>query len=301
MDFVPGIVAHVYGVAPRRVLREHGGSINECFIVDLESTGESSKVPERVFIKVNDDEAMFRAEAVGLEALRATQATRVPEVYRVGSAGNAAFLLMEYIPMTTSRESYDTLGVALARLHIHKAPSEKFGFSTDNFIGLTPQKNAWNSDWVAFYRQRLQSQVDMIRERGECSSEGFLQRVQTVIERLDVFFDEDETIGPSLLHGDLWQGNWGFTTQSGEAVLFDPAAYYGHHEADLAMMTLFGDVPEEFYDAYFAIVPKAKRYADRVPLYQLYHALNHFNLFGSAYQGMCDGLMKPLLRQISES
>ncbi|KAJ0400855.1 hypothetical protein P43SY_000125 [Pythium insidiosum] len=291
---VRGVIATLYGQAPRSVRREHGGSISECFVVELDG-GESARRPARVFVKLHDDEQVLRAEAAGLEAMQATRTVRVPAVLHVGAVGNTAYLVLEFLALR-GQGSWSALGAALAALHTATGP-DRFGFETDNFLGRTPQNNAWEPSWIEFFRARLAYQLDRLVESGVCSAQAdraFLARVEAVSKRLDCFFDPHEKITPSLLHGDLWQGNWGFLALDGTPVVFDPAAYYGHHEAELAMMTLFGDPPQSFFDAYFAVIPKALRFEERVPLYQLYHGLNHMNLFGRSYQRMCDDLLSQL-------
>ncbi|GLE07711.1 hypothetical protein PINS_up018342 [Pythium insidiosum] len=301
---VRAIITALYGKAPRSVRREYGGSINDCFVVQLPDDDACNEV----FVKLNDDEQVLRAEAAGLQALHATKTVRVPAVLHVGALGNSAYLVLEFLPMR-GHGSWSALGSALAALHTARPPAPtpgadaslddaSFGFDSDNFIGLTPQRNAWQHSWIAFYRCRLQSQLERLVERGVCgeSDAPFVRRVQCVVDRLEQFFDPHEKIVPSLLHGDLWQGNWGFLQLDGTPVVFDPAAFVGHHEAELAMMTLFGDPPQRFFDAYFAVVPKAPRFEQRVPLYQLYHALNHMNLFGRGYKHLCEDLLHRLIQ-----
>lgn len=295
MDAVKEIVEHKYAVAPTRVRRAYGGSINECFRVDLPDG-------RALFVKVSDELEVFESEAEGLRSLAATHTIRVPHVECVGSLGNAAYLIMEFIPMTNESD-YTALGAALAGLHAHKGETQ-FGFHIDNYLGITPQKNtARTESWIEFFREhRLKAQMNLLTERDICSDKSYLDKLQTVIDHVGDFFDQDESdaLKPSLLHGDLWSGNWGFTagSEQRQPVIFDPACYWGHNEAELAMMTLFGKLPAEFYAAYFSVMPKATRFEDRVPLYQLYHALNHYNLFGSGYRSLCDDLLDQLNKKL---
>ena len=207
---------------------------------------------------------MFAAEFEGLQALRSAGA-RVPEPYSHGEA----FIEMEMLRLG-GRPDWPALARMLAKLHRHTG--ERFGWTGDNWIGLSPQKNAWSDDWVGFYRDcRLLPQLERAGLTGEALP---------VLDRLKSFFENYKPV-PSLLHGDLWNGNVGFTTEG--PVMFDPAVYYGDREADLAMTELFGGFPREFYVAYEEVWPLDPGYAARTPLYNLYHLLNHLNLFGGGY------------------
>jgi fructosamine-3-kinase len=206
----------------------------------------------------------FAAEAEGLEALRPH--IRVPKVLDRGVKGGKAFILLEQLQLT--RGDYAALGRMLASLH--RQTNARFGWHRDNYIGLTPQQNSWCDDWAEFWRtRRMQPQLDLARRNGF---------------DLEATFDlGNHRPEPSLLHGDLWSGNAGFTAQG--PVVFDPAVYYGDREADLAMTELFGGFPREFYQAYDEAFPLDAGYAKRKHLYNLYHLLNHLNIFGGGYLG----------------
>jgi protein-ribulosamine 3-kinase len=207
----------------------------------------------------------FAAEADGLEALRAH--VRVPRVLDRGVKDGKAFILLEQLDLKRGGD-YAQLGRMLAVLHRQTGP--RFGWHRDNYIGLSPQQNGWCDDWTQFWRERR------IRPQAERAGvEVRLDRIQQLLE--------NHRVQPSLLHGDLWSGNAGFTKDG--PVIFDPAAYYGDREADLAMTELFGGFPSEFYDAYNEVLPLAPGYEKRKHLYNLYHLLNHLNLFGGGYLG----------------
>jgi protein-ribulosamine 3-kinase len=289
-----------------RVRREHGGcSDSACFRVDLPGSSPSSPSAQSLFVKVSDNPIVCDREAHGLRALAATVTIRVPHVHSVGRHGNMAYLILEFLTLRQHANDYAALGTALGRLHAAPASNAngdaRFGLDVDNFLGATPQQNMpRQQDWVSFFRtNRLEFQLNLLRrDRGVDPT--FVRRVQHVMDCAGQFFDPDEKIQASLLHGDLWQGNWGFT-EEGEPVVFDPACYYGHSEAELAMMTLFGSLPASFYKAYETHVPRARRFADRVPLYQLYHALNHYTMFGAGYKSLCDELLTQLESTISKA
>ena len=221
---------------------------------------------------------MFEAEAEGLAELRKADAVRVPEVYDVGTNADGAYIEMERLALErgTDRDAA-ALGEQLAALHRHTA--EQHGWHRDNTIGLTPQHNPQTDDWIEFFREhRLRFQLELAERNGYS---GELQELgQHLAEGLGEFF-EGYNPEPSLLHGDLWAGNWGVA--DGVPVIFDPAVYYGDRETDIAMTQLFGGFGAEFYREYERAWPLAARSAERLELYRLYHVLNHLNLFGSGY------------------
>lgn len=221
---------------------------------------------------------MFEAEADGLRELEAANAIRVPEVYDCGVAGDESFLEIERFELERpSRAAERKFGQQLADLHRHTA--DRFGWFRDNTIGPTPQVNQPGDDWVEFFRvHRLGYQLLLADANGygdEVSSLG-----RKLSEGLQNLFDGYEPEA-SLLHGDLWGGNWG--SVGGEPVIFDPAVYYGDRESDIAMTMLFGGFGRAFYEAYEAAWPMADGHQQRIKLYQLYHVLNHLNLFGRGY------------------
>lgn len=244
-----------------------------------------------VFLKTGDAAAFEQldAEADGLRELQNAAAVRVPRVLGAGHHGGHAFLALEWLELEPGgTDAARTLGRQLAAQHRHT--QEAFGWHRDNTIGSTPQCNTPDRDWVRFFReQRLRFQLDLAARNGYT---GELQDRGTVLAgRLERLFD-GYTPQPSLLHGDLWGGNWGVA--DGEPVIFDPAVHYGDRECDLAMTHLFGGFGREFYTAYEDAWPLDAGYRRRVPLYQLYHVLNHLNLFGRSYLARSLSLLREL-------
>ena len=233
---------------------------------------------------------MFSAEAEGLAELSAPGVVRIPQVVACGTHGDTAYLATEWLQLDRpTRDSEVRLGEQLAALH--DTARDQFGWHRDNTIGLTPQHNAWSDNWVDFFREhRLGFQLRLAAENGYTGS--LQAQGVRLLKRLPVFF-EGYQARPALLHGDLWGGNW--ASCEGVPVIFDPAVYYGDPETDLAMTRLFGGFGPPFYEAYAAHTPPASGSHDRSDLYQLYHVLNHLNLFGSAYLGRAQELIDNLL------
>ncbi len=261
-----------------------GGSINEAY--RLEGTDGS-----RYFLKLNDVQhlPMFIAEAAGLNAIGSLNTIRVPRPIAHGSSGKKSYLVLEHLELS-SRGDAKLLGEQLAALH--RYTSSRFGFSGDNFIGTTPQPNIWTNDWVIFWReQRLGFQLHLAAENGYG---GHLQSLgERLLDALPAFF-AGYIPQSSLLHGDLWSGNHAFLAD-GKPTIFDPAVYYGDRECDLAMTELFGGYCADFYAAYSAAYPLDAGYAMRRDLYNLYHILNHANLFGGSYARQAEQMMHKLL------
>lgn len=268
-------------LAPRPV---GGGDISAAWHLD---TGDID-----IFLKTGPTSSadMFAAEAEGLAELASANAVRVPAVLAVGQASNDAFLALEWLSFERpSRNIEIDLGRRLAMLH--RKVEDRFGWHRNNTIGLTPQKNEWSTDWVEFFRERrLGYQLQLARENGFTGE--LQQQGNRLLERLPAIFADYEPL-PSLLHGDLWGGNW--ASAGGEPVIFDPAVYYGDRETDLAMTRLFGGFGRGFYEAYEAAWPLQAGSPVRQQLYQLYHVLNHLNLFGGGYRGRALALIEALL------
>jgi protein-ribulosamine 3-kinase len=275
------------GVAEQPAIRAvAGGDISAAWRLETE------EFP--LFLKTGPASAgdMFAAEAEGLTELAAPGAVRVPEVIGCGVEHDTAFLALEWLEFDRpTRAAERQLGEQLARLH--ETTRKRFGWHRDNTIGLTPQANQWMDDWVAFFRdRRLGYQLKLAAERGFT---GDLQaQGARLMKRLPVYFEAHDP-APSLLHGDLWGGNWACC--DGQPVIFDPAVYYGDRESDIAMTRLFGGFGTDFYEAYEQHAPLAPGHRDRCDLYQLYHVLNHINLFGSAYVGRAQELLRRLLKE----
>jgi fructosamine-3-kinase len=265
--------------------RVHGGSINECH------RWETDGGP--VFVKLASEHgyAMFEAEAAGLAELERAAAVRVPKVLALGQGGGQAFLALEWIEFGAGgNRSDEHLGEQLAALHRYRAA--RHGFHVDDYIGSTPQPNAWEDDWVEFLRlRRLGHQLELAARHGYGGR--LYDRGRRLLEVLDVFFSTYRP-EPSLLHGDLWGGNWG-AGADGEPVIYDPAAYYGDRETDIAMTRLFGGFGPRFYSAYVASYPLDQASGTRSTLYNLYHVLNHMNLFGGGYRAQAEQMIDSLL------
>ena len=250
------------------------------------------------FVKTNDIAAapMFAAEARGLQALSAAGAVRTPTFVTRGNRASQAFLVLEFLALSAlDRQGGARLGAALAELH--RTAGESFGWPEDNFIGATLQRNATHASWPHFFGdRRLRPQLQLALKNG--MDRTLAAKGEAVIERCGGLFI-DHRPAASLLHGDLWSGN-AAQTGDGTPVIFDPACYYGDRETDIAMTELFGGFPASFHAAYRAAWPLDSGYETRKPLYNLYHILNHFNLFGGAYLGqaqrMIEGLLKALRR-----
>ena len=234
---------------------------------------------------------MFEAEAAGLDEIARSATIRVPRPVCFGSSAGSSWLALEHISFRPAgRHGMRALGRGLARLHRVTAP--QFGWDRDNTIGATPQVNAPGSGWIAFWREhRLGFQLDLAARNGHTGR--LQQRGGQLLEKLPEFFT-DYTPAPSLLHGDLWSGNAGFD-ESGDPVIYDPAVYYGDREADIAMTELFGGFSADFYSGYNAEFPLAAGYARRKDLYNLYHVLNHLNLFGGGYGTQAERMIDQLL------
>lgn len=257
----------------------YGGDINESYRLSL-SDGTS------VFMKCNRiaNLSFFEAEAAGLEALGKIGTIGVPKALGLGTdqKQNISFLLMEYLETAPKCSQYwEVFGRELAALHqadCHSFVQLSFGFQSDNYIGATLQINTPQKDWLTFFREcRLLPQMKM--------AEGYLnsqlrKKCRNLLDHLDSILLEPEF--PSLIHGDLWSGN-AVCGPDGKAWILDPAVYVGHFEAELAMTELFGGYPPSFYGAYREINPVDNGYRDRRDLYNLYHMLNHLNLFGGSY------------------
>ncbi len=232
----------------------------------------------------------FDAEENGLEELRKSDTVNVPEVVYKG----VDFLLLQWIEAgySKSSSSMEMLGRQFAELHRYRG--KKFGFYEDNLLGDSPQSNKPSKEgslnWAEFYAEnRLEFQTSLAVKKGYATPE-LTNLMDNLIKKLpDLILGTEEE--PSLLHGDLWSGNY-LIDGSGIPWLIDPAVYYGHREADMAMTTLFGGFSNSFYSAYKSSYPIAPGYAEREPLYQLYHLLNHLNLFGTGYYGQVISILR---------
>lgn len=245
----------------------------------------------RFFVKVTDhaNECMLSAEADALRAIAQTGAIRVPQVVASGQAKGTAFLALEWLDIVDGGRDA-SLGRSLARLHA--ATSTRFGWHRDNTIGATPQANGWCDDWATFFRdRRLRPQLKLADGNGYRGT--LLRDGARLLDRIPRLLAEHRPAA-SLLHGDLWAGNAG-RLGDGSPLLYDPATYYGDREADLAMTELFGGFGLSFYAAYAQAMPLPAGYETRRTIYNLYHVLNHLNLFGDAYLVRAETMAAELL------
>lgn len=247
------------------------------------------------FVKLNRDTQveMFQAEAVGLDAMAATQTIRVPRPFCWGSTGQSAYLVLEWLELGGNHlQGWQEMGRQLARLHRSSHSNHGFGWSQNNTIGSTPQLNDWEQDWLKFWtEQRIGYQLKLGQRKG-----GHFPNGKALIDAMPNLL-ADYTPKPCLVHGDLWSGNAAIT-RSGEPVIFDPAPYYGDREVDLAMTELFGTFPPAFYHGYNLEWELEANYSQRKELYNLYHILNHFNLFGGGYEASANRMIDRLLSSL---
>jgi fructosamine-3-kinase len=250
-----------------------GGDISQSWLLETPAC--------RLFCKLHSGQdalPMFQAEENGLQAISSTGTVKTPEVLVCQSLGTLAALILEYIePKSPSDSEMQAFGQQLAALHAIE--QYDFGWEKDNFIGSLPQSNSRAADWCSFYvSERLLPQFNRAHENGLLGSNEIPG--ESVMET--VFRKFCGPVRPSLLHGDLWGGNY-LISQKGQAYLIDPAVYRGHYEVDLAMSRLFGGFSPLFYKGYESVTPFTAGYDERQDLYQLYYLLVHLNLFGRSY------------------
>ena len=258
-----------------------GGDISSAFLL------KTSK--NYYFLKVNSGDnahTMFLREMSGLNSISKTNTISTPKVFNYGIYKGLSFLLMEYVETKTpSNGDFELLGNKLALLH--KVTKNEFGFVEDNFIGSLPQSNRKHNSWINFYlEERIIPQIQLALSNSLLSRKDVpsKQRLNNVCKE---FFND---ISPSLLHGDLWSGNF-LIASDGTPYLIDPAVYYGHHEVDIAMSKLFGGFGMPFYKAYQECFQFDSLTDGRIELYQLYYLLVHLNLFGSSYVGSVNKIL----------
>ena len=281
----------LFGVTMKSLNRVSGGDINDAYELVL-TTGE------RVFMKSNrrPDVSFFAAEAEGLSAIAQTGAIGTPHILGCGTDSGRAFLLLEFIESKSRVPDYwEMFGRQLAKMHMAETKDYVvggvYGFNSDNYIGHSKQVNTPHNDWIGFFRDcRLGVQfrtAEKYFDTSEC------QQINRLLERLDTLLIEPKH--SSLLHGDLWSGNF-MTGADGKAWLIDPAVYVGHAEADIAMTELFGGFSDTFYSAYREAAPMQAGYDDRRDLYNLYQLLNHLNMFGGSYLSSVKRIVKRYVR-----
>ncbi len=272
----------------KNVSAVHGGDINQAYRLQTDS--------KDLFVKFNQSHfyPMMQAEALSLDRIAQSNTIACPKPMAVGEFENQSWLVMPFYSIT-SRGDDAQRGRSLAKMHQHLRKEHKpFGWFDDNFIGKTLQNNIWHTDWVSFYReQRLRPQLELSQLNG--GSRKLFDLGLELLEYLDFWF-QDYRPQASLLHGDLWAGNSAFL-DDGTPFIFDPASYFGDRETDIAMTELFGGYSADFYRGYNEVYPLDKGYSQRRELYNLYHILNHFNLFGGHYAYQAQNIIENLIRQ----
>ncbi|MFH7028259.1 MAG: fructosamine kinase family protein [Heteroscytonema crispum UTEX LB 1556] len=273
-----------------------GGCINQGYAVS-----NAEALP--YFVKLNQASqiTMFEAEALGLQQMYETATIRVPKPICWGTADNSCYIVLEWLEMGSGNsKSWEEMGRKLAAMHKWKPLQEdgetrrqgdkgRFGWKINNTIGSTPQINTWTADWAEFYtKHRLGYQFQLGRRRG-----GRFPQAEELLKAVGELLAHHPQ--PSLVHGDLWGGNAGCTVE-GEPVIFDPATYFGDREVDIAMTELFGGFPAAFYKGYNEVFPLDEGYERRKTLYNLYHIVNHFNLFGGGYESQANSMIARILR-----
>ncbi|NQE38490.1 fructosamine kinase family protein [Microcoleus asticus] len=278
-----------------------GGCINQGYAISSSSRSYFAKINQASQVPI------FEAEALGLQQMREIQTIRVPQPICWGTEGNSAYIVLEWLELGSRGGdiAWEEMGRQVAAMHKYTPLSPPlvrggeeansalvrgcFGWDINNTIGSTPQINNWTANWAEFWAEhRIGYQLKLARRRrGHFSQE---KRFLKLIPELLAGHEPQ----PSLVHGDLWGGNAGVTS-AGEPVIFDPAAYFGDREVDIGMTELFGGFPAQFYRGYNQVWPLDSGYERRKTLYNLYHILNHFNLFGGSYESQANQMINRIL------
>jgi len=237
-----------------------------------------SDTKNHYFVKINNKDHFehFESEAYALKQITALEQISCPDVITMGTTLDKSYLVLNYIPLAEAKyQQWYHLGQQLANMHKSSGHGQ-FGWQTDNFIGDTMQPNTWSSNWKTFFaEQRIAWQLQLLHEKS--INIGNIDHITQVCH--DAL--KHHHVEPCLVHGDLWQGNLGFTESN--SIIFDPACYYGDREVDIAMTELFGHLPFDFYRGYQEVFPLPDSYEQRKLIYNFYHVLNHANLFGGNY------------------
>ena len=265
---ISDVIGETFAIEERNIVS--GGDINQAYCI--------ANNRHQFFVKVNDLSHLihFECEAYSLAQIQTTNQIDCPEVVCLGKTKEFSFLVMDYLELSNSHHNdWLTLGRQLAKLH-KTTTHGQFGWQADNYIGHTRQPNKWQSNWKSFFsEQRIGWQLQLLHEKS--LRFGNIDHIVELCHQGLV----NHKVSPSLVHGDLWQGNLGFTEYGG--VMFDPACYYGDREVDIAMTELFGNLPTSFYQGYQEEFPLSQGYEQRKTIYNFYHILNHANLFGGVY------------------
>ncbi len=280
----------------RAIANHLGNSVTEITPLSHSSCGPTYRMScgkQRYFVKFSPAAEVLTAEQDGLLALAATNAIRVPQPVAVTTTESISALVSEYIELSGSEKNYPLLATQLFTLHTQYG--SQFGWHRNNYIGKAWQINSPCDDWSEFFVQhRLQVQLALAERNG------YATRLHP---RTDQIADAVRNIlsthrpAPSLLHGDLWGGNHGFD-HTGMPVIYDPAVYYGDFETDLAITRLFGALPDDFYATYQRYNPLPVGWQVRTSVYNLYHILNHLNIFGDGYLTQARYLMDSILNEV---
>lgn len=264
-----------------------GGSINEAFYIRT--------VDAEFFMKfhANSPKGFFKSEAIGLRLIKETETISVPNYLSYSDQPGNAFLLLEWIEGKKNEKTEEILGYKLAELH--KSYGRMHGFETDTYIGILPQPNELNPNWLEYYREkRLRTQLEIGIENGHITDKRRKQ-LEKLLERLDKWIPS--FVEPSHLHGDFYSGNW-IVGPGGEPFIVDPSFLYGDRHFEIAFTELFGGFPKKFYEAYNENYPLRKDYDDVKPIYQLYYLLAHLNMFGEAYGESVDKILNKYVGDI---
>ncbi len=266
----------------RNISKLSGGDINAAY--------RFSSGKDDFFIKINDAEkfpALFENEASGLNEIRLKSDFKIPEIIKVGESKNQQFLILEFLPNgNATEEAWIQFAETLAKMH--RVTQEDFGFYENNYLGTQPQDNSARKSWSAFYAEnRILPAMKQMFDKG-ISSRSELKFAENLCVRLPEIYPEES---PSLIHGDLWAGNY-FVMENTAITVIDPAVYYGHREMDLAMAMLFGGFPEVFYKNYFEHFPVAPGFSERVEVSQLYPLIFHAVRFGGSYISSVQQILK---------
>jgi len=274
-------LSNLIGSKINKIQTVSGGDISAAYLVETTNN--------KFFLKVNSKPwalDMFKVEAKGLTAISNTNTIATPKVITFDIFENESFLLMEFVESKrASLNDMELFGTQLGQLH--QVSSDEFGFDGDNFIGSLHQSNRKHKNWNDFYiEERLIPQLQLARSKGLLKDSEIPETQKMKAIFLPIF----KGIKPSLLHGDLWSGNY-LISSANKLYLIDPAAYFGHSEVDIAMSRLFGGFGASFYDAYHEIIRQDEFTENRIELYQLYYLLVHLNLFGSSYFGSVKSIL----------
>jgi len=265
----------------RSIQSVSGGDINAAFFVETDV--------QQYFIKLNKNQPLdfFRFEADGLCKISKTRTIACPHVYAVMEIDDMPMLLMEWVEGRKTKDTEKQLGENLAALHL--CEQSHFGYEKQGYIGGLKQENALFDNWLSYYRDvRLKGQLERGREEGRISNERE-RLLERLLEQLDRWIPSQPK--KSILHGDLWGGNW-MTGPEGTPFIIDPSILYGDHEFELAFTELFGGFSSDFYESYKSVLPLSDTYEERKELYQLYYLLVHLNLFGESYGRPVDQILK---------